>query len=242
MARRYLAFDIETAALLPDGVRDIMAHRPLGIACAAAVAGDTGGEFTWHGKRPDGSPAPRMSAAEVRALVADLSRLTAEGYTLVTWNGLSFDFDVLAEESGDRDGCAALALAHVDMMFQVVCNQGHRLALQKAAEGMGLPGKLAGISGADAPRLWAEGRHADVLAYNLQDVRVTADVAAAAERERGLRWITGRGKPAVMPMPQGWLAVRDANRLPEPDTSWMSEPPRRADMLAWTATERSAGG
>ena len=36
MARRYLAFDTETAKVLPEAVRDVLEHRPLGIACAQA--------------------------------------------------------------------------------------------------------------------------------------------------------------------------------------------------------------
>jgi len=37
MTRRYLAFDMETAKVLPPDVTDVLAHRPLGITCAAAV-------------------------------------------------------------------------------------------------------------------------------------------------------------------------------------------------------------
>jgi len=50
-----------------------------------------------------------------------LSRMVDKGYTLLTWNGLAFDFDVLSEESGDFDRCRDLALNHVDMMFQMPC-------------------------------------------------------------------------------------------------------------------------
>lgn len=233
-ARRYLAFDIETAKVLPDSVDDLFAHRPLGICCAAAHPLDTGEAVLWHGVTDDGSPAPAMSQTEAAALVADLTRLVADGYTLVTWNGLSFDFDILAEESGQRAACIALALSHVDMMFQVVCSQGHFLSLQKAAAGMELPGKLSGISGAEVPALWAAGEHQRVLDYNLQDVKVTAQLAAAGDSARALRWLTQRGKPTRMELPNGWLSVTDAAKLPEPDTSWMSKPPRRQALMAWT--------
>jgi hypothetical protein len=231
--RRFLAFDIETAKLLPDGVDDLFAHRPLGICCAAAHALDSGEPTSWFGRDSAGRPAPRLSRDEARALVSDLARLVADGYTLVTWNGAAFDFPILAEESGATAECAALAAAHVDMMFQVVCSQGHRLSLQKAALGMALPGKTVGVTGADAPRLWAAGEHEQVLAYCRQDVKLTADLAAACESAAVLRWLTQRGKPASMPLPRGWLSVSEAERLPEPDTSWMSSPPRRGEMLAW---------
>lgn len=232
--RRYLAFDIETAKILRAGVDDLLAHRPLGIACAAAFALDSGEATTWYGNSPSGSPAARMSQAEAGSLVADLTRLVSDGYTLVTWNGLAFDFNILAEESGARDECSQLALNHVDMMFHVVCFQGHSLKVQTAAVGMSLTGKLSSVSGADAPRMWANGEYEQVLAYNVQDVHVTAELATAGDRENTLRWITQRGKQTSFALPNGWLAVSEAQRLPVPDTSWMTNPPTREELLAWT--------
>jgi hypothetical protein len=232
--RRYLAFDIETAKVLPAETKDILAHRPLGISCAAAFASDSGEATTWHGHTASGDPAPCMSADDAAALVADLERLVSDGYTLVSWNGLSFDFDILAEESGAHEACARLALGHVDMMFQVVCSQGHYLSLQKAALGMSLEGKLSGVVGADVPTRWAAGEHEQILAYNVQDVRVTAELALAGDAAGDLRWTTQRGSQTAMPLPRGWLPVSEAAALPEVDVSWMTNPPQRADLLAWT--------
>jgi RNase H-like protein len=86
-----------------------------------------------------------------------------DGYTLLSWNGLSFDFNILAEESGLPDECGKLAMDHVDMMFHVVCRLGHYIALARAAEAVGIPGKAGGMSGYDAPRMWADGQHEQVL-------------------------------------------------------------------------------
>ena len=36
-----------------------------------------------------------------------------------------------------------------------------------------------------------------------------------------------------MRLPNGWLEVEQALRLPEPDTSWMDEPWSRATFTAW---------
>jgi hypothetical protein len=79
MARRYLAFDIETAKILPADVDDLMAHEPLGIACAAALAGDRDAALTWYARLDSGAPAPRMSRSEAQALVRQLSSFVAEG-------------------------------------------------------------------------------------------------------------------------------------------------------------------
>jgi hypothetical protein len=231
--KRFLAFDIETAKILPEAVDDILAHRPLGVTCAAASADDLPQPLVWHGRDESGSPSGRMSREEAARLVADLAELTSRGYTLLTWNGLGFDLDVLAEESGESKACALLAASHVDMLFQAVCCLGHRISLQKAAEGMHLAGKKAGVSGALAPAMWAAGRHAEVIEYCQQDVRLTLQLAQACERARQLAWVTQRGSLKQMPLRNGWLTVREAGALPLPDTSWMSDPPSRDRYLRW---------
>lgn len=230
MAASFVAFDLETAKVLPPQVGDLLAHRPLGIACAAAVVSGEAEPLTWHGMQ-DGKPSAQMSRAEVCFMIEQLKSLVEEGYTLVTWNGLSFDFDVLAEESGLPSDCAELALGHVDMMFHAVCQLGHRLSLGKAAEGLGV-GEKTGSSG-DAPAMWVEGRCDEVLRYNVQDARLTLAVAEESQRRRQLVWITARGRARSMPLSRGWRCVRDACEIPPPDTSWMDDPPSRADFMKW---------
>jgi hypothetical protein len=239
MMRRYIAFDIETAKVLPEAAGDLLAHRPLGIACAAAVLSDSEEALTWHGIA-DGKPSARMSEDEARSLVRDLSERVRAGYTLLSWNGLAFDLNVLGEESGQPRECAVLARAHVDMMFHVVCQLGYHIALAKAAEGLGLPGKTAGISGYNAPVMWAEGRHAEVMEYNVQDARLSLAIAHESERRGELVWVTRKGTRGRMPIGRGWLTVDEARALPLPDTSWMSDPPRREKATAWFPTNTSA--
>ena len=236
MIRKYVAFDIETAAHIANFRGDWRSFRPLGITCAAALASDAEQAAVWHGKNPDGAPAARMSRAEARQLVDRLAALTAEGYTILTWNGLGFDFEVLAEESGDLAACRELALAHVDMMFHVFCNRGYPVALDNAAKALRIPGKPQGMSGFLAPRLWAEGRHQEVLDYVADDVRIALEIARRCEAERRFQWITIQGRRQAMPLARGWLTVRQAIELPEPDTSWMPRPIRRSRFTAWLAT------
>ena len=229
---RYVAFDIETAKVLPESVTDLMDYRPLGVACAAAAVSGQEEPVIWHGQN-GGTPAAQMSRDEVRVMVNDLAAWVDEGYTLVSWNGLSFDFNILAEESGMPEECARLALEHLDMMFHVVCRLGYPVALGKAAEGFGIPGKSGGLSGYDAPVFWAQGRYEDVLDYNVQDARLALTIAQESERREEFVWITRRGSKSRMPLDQGWCSVRQALELPLPDTSWMSDPPAREDFLAW---------
>ena len=238
--RKYLAFDIETANVTPKSGNDILSLRPLGICCAAAVAQDIGEQLVWHGRNASGAPSEKMTRDEVGQLVRDLCDLSNKGYTIVTWNGLAFDFDVLAEESGLLEECSQLALSHVDMLFHGVCILGHRVSLQKAADGMGLRGKLAGICSADAPIMWAACEYQKVIDYCIQDVRCTLELAAGCEKIGELRWISRQGETKKMPLPGGWLTVDEALQLPEIDTSWMSDPPRREQFTKWISNQIGA--
>jgi hypothetical protein len=231
--RRYLAFDIETAKDVPGEDFNWRPHRPLGITCAATLTSDSGELRLWHGKKNIGSPADRMTQAEALSLVQYLSRMAADGFTILTWNALAFDFDILAEESASGGTCKECALGHVDMMFHIFCSLGYPVALDKGAQGMGLPGKPAGMSGIKAPKLWAEGRFNEVLDYVSQDVRTAMQIAQISEERRRFEWITRKGTKSTLPLTKGWLTVGEALNLPEPDTSWMSNPMKRRDFTAW---------
>jgi len=237
MARRYLAFDIETAKDVPGEDFNWRPHRPLGISCAATLASNSSEMRLWHGKTKDGGPAQRMTRDDAKGLVQYLSKMAEDGFTILTWNGLGFDFDILSEESADVESCKQCALGHVDMMFHIVCSLGYPVALDKGAQGMGLPGKPAGMTGIKAPKLWAEGRYKEVFEYVAQDVRTAMQIAETSEQRRRFEWITGKGKKSTLPLPKAWLTVREALKLPEPDTSWMSKPLTRRYFTAWlTAT------
>jgi hypothetical protein len=236
MARRLLAFDIETAKEIPGEDFNWRPHRPLGIACAATLRSDSGELRLWHGTTQNGAPSPKMSRAEAASLVEYLGLMAGEGFTILTWNGLGFDFDVLAEESGALASCKDCALAHLDMMFHIVCALGYPVSLELAARGMGLPGKPPGMTGIKAPQLWAQGRHQAVLDYVAHDVRMAIAIAQAAEKRLRFDWITRKGTKSTMALPKGWLCVHEALLLPEPDTSWMTRPLKRHHFMAWTTS------
>ena len=103
--RNYAAFDLETAGDIPEG-GDWEEHRPLGITCAALYAPELGEPVTWYGADPDGEIADTMNQEELALMVRQLETLQSHrGFTIVTWNGLGFDFNVLAEESGMNAEC-----------------------------------------------------------------------------------------------------------------------------------------
>jgi hypothetical protein len=233
MKRKYLAFDIETAKDVPGVDFNWKLYRPLGISCAAVLPCNAEEPIVWYGKNHDGTPAQHMLQSEARNVVRELVKLVADGYTLLTWNGLRFDLDVLAEESGSQNECRELAWNHVDMMFHVFCDRGFPVALEKAAQALGIPGKPPGMSGLLAPRLWAQGRYQDVLNYVVQDVRIILRVASECETRRQFKWVTRKGSLNSIDLLHGWLTVRDAVSLPEPDTSWMGNPIPRYEFTQW---------
>lgn len=232
-SKGYIGFDHEIAKDIGSDFSQWRSHRPLGITCAALyLEGEK--PMLWHDTDPQGNPASKMSREYACRLVSELMDWTEKGYQIFTWNGLGFDFDVLAEESDMWDECRHLALTHVDMMFHFFCLKGFPLKLDKAAKGMRLSGKLAGMTGEQAPILWKQGQYDRVLEYVAQDSRTTVEVARAVEKKRYLAWTSNTGNPQRVDFHNGWLTVEQARELPLPDTSWMRNPISRNQFLAWT--------
>lgn len=245
---RLAAFDLEIANEIPDGDRDWVRAGPIGISFAALVS--EGAEST-PGVMFDPRHSPELFDPGTKALtregaglvVQTLTDAVARGFTLVTWNGLGFDFQVLAAASGLVAACAQLATESIDMMFQVVCVNGYRLSLDTALAGMGLANKMhtatlndgreTPISGKDAPRLWQAGEYQPVMDYCVSDARQTLALALECQRRRCLTWTSKRGRPVRMDLGRGWLTVRECLALPEPDTSWMTDPVTRRSFTSW---------
>jgi hypothetical protein len=229
---KYLAFDLEISKAIPEGSTDFSCFRPLGISCAATLA--SGGELIlWYGKDSQGNVTSQVPMEQLNNLVSYIKDRHREGYKVVTWNGLGFDFDILHEETGSNSDCKFLALNHYDMMFHIFCEKGYPLSLDKAARGMGLSGKTAGMDGSMAPKMWQQGEFDKVLEYLTQDVKTTLELAVVCENERHLKWFSNTGKQQRLALTKGWLSVKAALDLPEPDTSWMSHPWPRRKFTGW---------
>ncbi|MFI5095901.1 MAG: ribonuclease H-like domain-containing protein [Candidatus Acidiferrales bacterium] len=187
----------------------------------------------FYSRDASGVPSAQMGKDDLSGLVDFLADQVKNGYTILTNNGLGFDFDVLAEESGRLNDCRKLAIAHVDMMFHVFCCKGFGFGLEAAGEAIGI-GKLDGVEGWEAPQLWKDGKHETVLKYVGQDCRIALEVAEQAEQRRSFSWIARSGKASDLPLPKGWLTVQDAMKLPLPDTSWMKTAPwLRSKFTKW---------
>lgn len=232
MPRKYLGFDIETAKILPENFGDLHDHRPLGISCTAIWCEDKENAEVFYSKNSDGDAADKMSTSDLSNFVDLLIEKTKQGYTIVTHNGLGFDFDILAEESGRFEDCRQLALEHIDMMFHFFCGKGFVIGLNAAAKSIGIS-KPEDIDGSVAPQLWRQGNHQQVLDYVAQDCRLTLDVALTSEKNKKITWITRKGATSFFPIKTGWMSVNEAMSLPLPDTSWMDNAWERSKFTAW---------
>jgi len=225
--KKILAFDLETEEFsgfgnLPD----------VGITCAATLT-DDGEAMQWYGGMHQGTYDPKMAQDEVVEMVDYLWEKMQAGYQITTWNGLSFDFQIVYGQSGRDERVKQIAQAHVDMMFHFFCIKGYAISLDKTAQGMGIAGKSEGMDGSLAPGMWKAGQFEEVLKYVAQDVQVTLDLAQKCAGEKEVRWISKRGIPNKCALPAGWLNVEEALRLPEPDTSWMDNPWERTRFTKW---------
>ncbi len=235
---KYLTFDIEIAKEIPEDETDWKAHRPLGITCAAAASSDDRGLWNWYAHQA-GRFEAQMTTIRCQSLVIVLQGMVDEGYTLLTWNGLGFDFHILAEESGMYEECKELALSHIDMMFHFFASKGFPLGLDAAARGMGLPGKPEGMDGAIAARMWANGEYHRILDYVSWDAKNTLGLAQAVDNAHCLRWTAQSGRQNTW-YSEKWLTVKEAMELPLPNTSWMSDPWSREKFYGWTGATGTA--
>ena len=157
-------------------------------------------------------------------MIDDLIQMSHSKY-IVTWNGLGFDFLVLAIESRDfeyKKKVANLALGSIDPFFNMFCDKGFGIGLQKMSQALGIKGKLEGMHGSLAPYMWT-GNPAGIspealeevehflaeagsieaqeicLDYVKQDAKATYDVYRALARERHVHWTTQKGTTSKTP-------------------------------------------
>lgn len=230
MRNTFLGFDLETAKV--TNRQNLLADRPLGICCAATCLEGEKVPILWYGRKRQGGLASKMAVAETRALVEYLECQVAAGRTIVTWNGAGFDFHVLAQESGMRARCNALAQGHVDMMFHLLCHLGFGVSLNAAARGMRLMKSEKRI-GAQIPQMWARGRYEDVFSHVARDARVTLALATKCCERGFVRWITRWGSGRMLRLPDGWLSVRASQALPNLTPSVRDSRWSRDDITAW---------
>lgn len=232
--KNVLAFDLEIVKDIPEG-EDWKNVRPLGISCASTMKPGEKPIVWYHGMQEETPLAGAMTKEELKAMMDYILNEYAFNNTkLLTWNGLGFDMNVLAEESGMLSECIKLTLDHYDPMFQIFCIKGFPLGLDAVAKGSGLSGKTEGMHGSKAPEMWA-GTDEDrwkVLEYVAQDAVSTLEIFEALDTLAMVQWTTRSGTPRKFPLDQ-LKTVTQCLGIPKPDTSWMSNPMTRKGFFEW---------
>jgi hypothetical protein len=233
---KYLAFDLEVCSWPEEG-SDWKSVRPLGISCVGFMGTGFTEPIIHYAGMMTKTPEPRaMTVEELQNTVQLLTEYPQNGYQIVSWNGLQFDWNVLVEEAQWEPG-KKLVYDHIDPLFQIFCTFGWPVGLQAVSEGLGLPGKMKdGVSGADAPRMWMDGTDDArwvVLKYVGKDAIATLDIMEVGTRTHSLRWLSKKGKPYTMNFTSP-KTVRECLALPEKDNSWMDNPIYRKDFYSWT--------
>lgn len=231
--KKWLAIDLKISKTIPGDFNRWKFLRPVGISCAATNLGYQGANI-YLSRDPQGRILGKMTRSNLIGLVRDLEQAVKDGWSIVTWNGLGFDFDILAEESGCWEICRDLALNHYDIMYHFFCLKGYALGLDKAARGMGLPGIQTDLTSELAPLAWRQGRYEEVLDINSQNVRCTLEMADLISEKQYIAWTSNSGQYQQVRFPGGLLPVWKANELTEPDTGWMSNPRSRNEFMGWT--------
>jgi uncharacterized protein with GYD domain len=225
---KYAAFDLEIAEPMESE------YAGQHISCAAVYTKN--GVQYFSGK-------PYMKPFEVGMMIGELVKLTHKGYSILTWNGLSFDFKVLAAQSQLFDVVKMLAFQHYDPMFQVLCVKGFPIGLDKACVGADIQGKkhvvslkngevLTEMGGKRAPELWAVGEYEAVLEYLHDDVSQLWELAKRIENQGMIRWTSNSGRFNSFAVPK-LLTVKECLAIPLPDTSWMTSHISRESMYEW---------
>lgn len=229
--REYVSYDIELFDDLLEGDADLKLIKP---SVAAICTNYEDCKFF--------DDDPMMSVVTANRLVDEMLEYQNKGYNILTWNGLSFDLQLLGHYANRLEDCGRIALRHVDMMFLVVCHKGYFLSLDKALKGANIQSKLhnvtlndnttfASMGGDKAPLLWRNKEFSAVREYLKVDVEQPLKLARHIENFGYIRWTSNSGK--AQSLRTNMLTVKEALQLPVPDTSWMKNVKKREEFYNW---------
>lgn len=221
-------------------------YYPLRVSVAAAaymlpypIDGKENGQVMFW----EGEPREEMTLDTANKMMNSLMEWQSKGHNIVAWNGLNFDFRVMAALTGNVERETQIAMNSIDPMFYMVCYKGHRLGLDATCQGMNIQGKLHEVTlndgsiitemdGSKAPQMWEAGETEAVKAYLADDVLSLARLSNKLQQKQQLIWITKKGKHSRVPYPEHFT-VEECAVFDEPDTSWMTDPPLREEYYDW---------
>ena len=238
-SRKLVTFDLETTCKAPDDAEDWRGKTGIPIACAATLNSGASLHSIWYSCRRLNVDF-QMAQDKAQELVVYLEGKQAGGRVVFTWNGLGFDWPILAAASGWLERCQELALHHIDGMFTVFWEKGFPVSLKAVSEGMGVEGKTEGMDGLKAVEMWQDPKkRRDVLGYVGDDVAATMRVAKGCEVKGRIQWTSKSGNPMAVVLPGGkWPTVSEVLRTMPPGQGWMSTPIKPGTFTDWLSLEK----
>ena len=230
----FLSYDVELYNNLEEGP---ISYKDMIPSIAATCTVTTDLRF-WY-------DIPYITKETSKDLVSFMIDEMRKGFIPFTWNGVSFDFNLLAQYSGMVEECAELALNGVDGMLLITFNKGYFLGLDAALLGAGLQSKQHAVklnsgldfsmTGKDAPEMWRNGEYDAVKTYLTGDVFRPLELITAIEKNKGIKWTSKSGKSMFQKTPL--TPVKELFSIPIPDTSWMANPKPREEFVNWIPKE-----
>lgn len=170
------------------------------------------------------------------------SYLTSLGDTVtpVTFNGLAFDYQFLAQKVREKDSNSVLlqslatsaVTTHVDIMYAFLCDHGYFASMQSFATPLGVEKSWSGKEAATSTD------QAAIAAYCAQDVAVLKQIHERSLSHGMLERVTTRGIKRSWVVAQGIPTVQQSMfnaKKSMPDQSWMDSAPDIAAIGAWAA-------
>lgn len=229
---RFVAFDIETTGLIVPG-----APWPEVTCAATRLCSENDVEVRrWHSDY-----AQVMLPTTINEMLDYLMDCHRKSITIISFNGASFDFQVLYGITGNVIA-QRLASAHTDIMYQFLVTHGYTTSLQSFCDGIGMPGKTE--KAVESIMMWATGDKERVLQYCENDVKVLGDVYTHILANGGARRRTKRGTTtfATFGFDKLWTVAVAADRAATgstPDQSWMKNPIDLLDGVSWIWAEEN---
>lgn len=229
----YFDFEITRNGSHPNTEDDVWKGWPFGISAAAIRQNDSTAVYTYQ--QPVSSiyavnetwdaalfSQRALSTHSANVILNALLSFQEDGNRVFAWNGVSFDWQLLAKLTGRWKEATLGAKKSYDPMFQGLCLAGFPVKQESVAMAFGYPGKV--ISGGNAPQLWEDGLEDVVVDYVQGDVIMLERIVRSVERYGGLKWTSKGGSTMFTPFfPRHLLTVEQALELPLPDTSWAKD-------------------
>ena len=218
----FLYFDAETTGFPPDGK----------VTCLVTNFRD---RTTVWVTQTDDTGYTEMDEKTIGELIDYMEKNGEMGRRVVSYNGSSFDFQMLSNQAVSPDLKARiqdLAKNHIDLHLACIIARGHRMKMDGLAKAT--LGTQKSGTGADAVRLWEEKKYKELFDYCRNDVEILRDLFDVALAENGLQFESSRGN--IFNVDTTGLLDRTAlelSREPPHKEPWMDENAHLAKVLSW---------